>query len=134
MTTIDLFSLHRIQERGRTYGFSVFSDARLVQEVIKDSLATVPSEGGDEASVTYLNDSFAAEKVDLERSIESREEKLADAKRHIQEFDFKDDAPDDLATKVYKAGAVLKSSAALFFFLKDRVSRQRNQLVEKTHL
>lgn len=61
------------------------SDVRPVQRVVKDALAVFGLAGSDEASLSELEEAFATEKVDFERSLAASEETLADEKPHMQE-------------------------------------------------
>lgn len=71
-------------------------DALAVQDVIKDTQAAFVSAGGHEASLANLQKSHALEEADLEKLLAAAEEKLADAKRRIQEFYHNKDTLDDL--------------------------------------
>lgn len=55
--------LYYILEICQTHGLSVPSSVRSVQKMIKNALGAPASSGGDEASLTDLKKSYAAEKA-----------------------------------------------------------------------
>lgn len=58
-------------------------DVQSIQRVIKDALASFASAGADETSLTDLNELYAAENGEFEKSLAAFEETLAAAYRYI---------------------------------------------------
>lgn len=102
-------NLQRVQELRGTYGLLVPSDARCVQRVVKDSLAAFASAADDEASLSDGNESYEAEKADVEKSLAAFEDNSAVAEFRIQESEHNKDKLDDLATMAKETETKLKS-------------------------
>lgn len=94
-------------------------------------MAESASAGNDEASLSSLKESYAAEKAGLERSLAAFEKKLENSEYGIHEFAHTRDTIDELATNVNEAKAKLRSSEEHVQFLEDKLSEQSAQLVEK---
>lgn len=71
------------------------------------------------------------EEPDLEKLHVESNGKLADVERRTHVLAHKKDTLNNLTTVVDKTGAKLKSSEEYDCYLEDKVSKQRNQLLEK---
>lgn len=92
-------------------------------------MVALASAGGDESSLANLKKSHTTGKGDLEKSLATLEEKLAEAERHVHEFEHNKDTLSALPTRVNKAESKLKSSEEQVYFLEDKLSEQSNQVV-----
>lgn len=72
-----------------------------------------------------------SEKAGLQKKLAASDEKVADAERRIQEFEYNREILDEMATEVDETAAKLKGSNEDVLFLKDRVSERRNRFLEK---
>lgn len=99
--------------------------------MIKEALAAFASTGGEETSLANLEQSYAVDKAELEKSLVVSEEKIADTERHLQEVEHNEGTLDELVTEIDEAAAKFKAFEAYAPFLEDKVFEQSNQLLEK---